>query len=334
MQTRFPYLKSEARSMWRLFGHLDATKRRLVRLSLDPGCGVASFCGCLTQCCQSKGHPMLIRYGYDFTLYCDQPTPVVTMVSARPERAADIIQPEHHTRSPDVPEQVYLDSFGNICRRFTAPAGETRLHGVGVMHDSGALDRVYPDAQEHAVADLPDEALMYLLSSRYCEVDRLSQIAWNMFGHLAPGWGRVQAICDYVHGHIRFNYQDARNTRTAFDAWQEGRGVCRDFAHLAITLCRCMNIPTRYVNGQLGDFGVPVNGPMDYAAWMEVYLGGRWHTFDPRNNMRRIGRIVIAYGRDAVDVPMITSFGPHSLRNFTVITDEVTEDSMAQTAAQ
>ncbi|MDO8885238.1 transglutaminase family protein [Pseudotabrizicola sp.] len=274
---------------------------------------------------------MLIRYGYDFTLYCARETPVVTMVSARTERAGDMLCPEVHTRFPDVEEEIYTDSFGNICRRFNAPSGVIRLHGVGYMRDSGLLDPVTPDAPEHDVSDLPDEALMYLLSSRYCEVDRMSQLAWDLFGNTAPGWGRVQAICDYVHGHIRFNYQDARNTRSAFDAWQEGRGVCRDFAHLAITLCRCMNIPARYVNGQLGDFGIPYTAdPMDYAAWMEVYLGGAWHTFDPRNNKRRIGRIVIAYGRDAVDVPMITSFGPHLLQSFTVITDEVSEADLAQ----
>ena len=278
---------------------------------------------------------MLIRYGYDFTLFCEQETPVVTMVSARPERMRDMARPEVHIRDPNVAEEVYTDSFGNICRRFTAPAGVIRLQGEGFIYDSGALDPVSPEAKEHLVSDLPDEALMYLLSSRYCEVDRLSQVAWDLFGHLPPGWSKVQAICDYVHGHIRFNYGDARNNRTAYDAWQEGRGVCRDFAHLAITLCRAMNIPARYVNGQLGDFGIPYTGdPMDYAAWMEVYLGGAWHTFDPRNNKRRIGRIVVAYGRDAVDVPMITSFGPHVLQSFTVITDEVFEDDMSQEAAQ
>ncbi|MDR7125094.1 transglutaminase family protein [Pseudotabrizicola sp. 4114] len=278
---------------------------------------------------------MLIRYGYDFTLFCEQETPVVTMVSARPELSGNMARPEVHTRSPDVAEEIYTDSFGNICRRFTAPAGLIRLQGEGFMHHSGALDPVTPEAQEHPVSDLPDEALMFLLSSRYCEVDRLSQVAWDLFGHLPPGWSKVQAICDYVHGHIRFNYGDARNTRTAYDAWQEGRGVCRDFAHLAITLCRAMNIPARYVNGQLGDFGIPyTTDPMDYAAWMQVYLGGAWHTFDPRNNKRRIGRIVIAYGRDAVDVPMITSFGQHELRSFRVITDEVRESSMSQEAAQ
>jgi len=266
---------------------------------------------------------MLIRYGYDFTLVCDQPTPVVMMVSARPERAADMVRPEWHRSDPPVPQDVYHDSFGNICRRILAPAGQIRLQGEGQMRDTGLPDPVALEAQEHPVAELPDEALMYLLSSRYCEVDRLSQLAWDLFGQCAPGWGRVQAICDYVHAHIRFDYADARSTRTAYDAWQEGRGVCRDFAHLAITLCRCMNIPARYVNGQLGDFGIPYTpDPMDYAASMEVYLGGAWHGFDPRNNTRRIGRIVVAYGRDAVDVPMITSFGPHRLTAFTVITDE------------
>jgi transglutaminase-like putative cysteine protease len=166
---------------------------------------------------------------------------------------------------------------------------------------------------------------MFLLGSRYCETDRLSQTAWDLFGMVAPGWPRVQAICDYVHRHIRFDYQQARSTRTAHDAWLERVGVCRDFAHLAIAFCRCMNIPTRYVNGYMGDIGVPITGPMDFSAWMEVFLEGRWHTFDPRNNRPRIGRIVVAYGRDAADVPLIHSFGPHILESFLVWTDPIAD---------
>ena len=177
--------------------------------------------------------------------------------------------------------------------------------------------------RETPVANLPDHVLMYLLGSRYCETDKLSQLAWDLFGNVQPGFTRVQAICDYVHNHIRFDYQNARYTRTAHEGWQEQTGVCRDFAHLAITLCRCMNIPTRYVNGYLGDIGVPVTGLMDFAAWMEVYLDGAWHTFDARNNKPRIGRIVVAYGRDAADVPLIHSFGPHILQKFLVVTDAV-----------
>ncbi|MFT4149564.1 MAG: transglutaminase family protein [Paracoccaceae bacterium] len=267
---------------------------------------------------------MLIRYGYDFTVNCPQPTPMVCLVSARPEHRAQLAAPEVHRTFPDVPGRFFSDSFGNLCWRFTAPAGDLRLSGEGLIHDDGLPDPEHRDAIEHPVEDLPDEALTYLLGSRYCETDLLAPVAWNLFGHLAPGWDRVQAIVDHVNGHIRFNYHDARPTRTAHEAWVEGRGVCRDFAHLAIAFCRCLNIPARYVNGHLGDIGIPFNpDPMDYAAWMEVYLGGRWHTFDPRNNARRIGRIVVARGRDATDVPMITSFGPHWLKNFTVVTHEV-----------
>lgn len=270
---------------------------------------------------------MLIRYGYDIIIQCPQPTPIVTLVSARPECTADMIAPEVHHLSQPLKETVYIDMFGNICRRFVAPAGDLTLTGEGVIRDDGRPDSAHPDAMEHPVADLPDETLLYLLGSRYCETDKLSQIAWNLFGQTPPGWERVQAICDYVHNHIRFNYNDARATRTALEAWQEGRGVCRDFAHLAIAFCRCMNIPARYVNGHLGDIGVPVSlDPMDYAAWMEVYLGGEWHMFDARNNTPRIGRIVISRGRDAADVPMITSFGQHLLTRFHVICEEI-EDS-------
>jgi transglutaminase-like putative cysteine protease len=181
-------------------------------------------------------------------------------------------------------------------------------------------------AQQHEVRDLPEETLVFLLGSRYCETDLLSDIAWSLFGHTQPGWARVQAICDFVHNHISFNYQNARSTRTAWDAFNERTGVCRDFAHLAITFCRCLNIPARYCTGYLGDIGIPPPyGVMDFAAWMEVYIDGTWHTFDPRNNVPRIGRVLIARGRDAVDVAIATTFGPNTLQSFTVWTDEIPE---------
>jgi transglutaminase-like putative cysteine protease len=192
-----------------------------------------------------------------------------------------------------------------------------------VIEDSGEVDVVSPEVQQTPVSALPDEALLYLMGSRYCETDRLSQIAWNLFGGTTPGWARVQAICDFANQRIAFDYQNARSTRTAYEAYEERTGVCRDYAHLAIALCRCMNIPARYVNGYLGDIGVPVRDPMDFSAWMEVYLGDRWWTFDPRNNIPRIGRIVVARGRDAADVAMLTSFGSHILNRFTVWTFEV-----------
>ena len=266
---------------------------------------------------------MLIRYGYEITVDCAQPTAMICMMSVQAERLQDLTAPEAATATPYVPMQTYHDSYGNLCRRLVAPAGELTLWGDATIQDPGHHDPVYADAQESPVAALPNEVLLFLLGSRYCETDRLSQTAWDMFGHLAPGWSRVQAICDFVHGHIAFDYQKARATRSAFEAFEERVGVCRDYAHLAVALCRCMNIPARYVNGHLGDIGVPVVDPMDFSAWIEVYLGGRWMTFDPRNNVPRIGRIVIARGRDAADVPMITTFGPHILKTFRIWTYEV-----------
>lgn len=268
---------------------------------------------------------MLIRYGYDITITCPQSVPIVTMLAPLPERQVDIRVADVVTTFPEVSSSTYSDLFGNVCRRFLAPAGDLQIWGDGQIDDTGAQDPVFSDAKEVPVAELPDECLLYLIGSRYCETDRLSQIAWDRFGQIAPGWGRVQSICDFVHGHIKFGYQDARSTRTALDAYEEQIGVCRDYAHLAIALCRCMNIPARYVNGHLGDIGVPILDPMDYSAWIEVYLGDRWMTFDPRNNIPRIGRIVVARGRDAADVPLIMSFGPHVLKSFRVWTYEVQE---------
>lgn len=267
---------------------------------------------------------MQIRFGYELTVHCEQPTPMVCLMEIRPERRGDLVAPERLVSTPAVPTHTYLDMFGNVCRRFTAPAGEFSLWADAVVSDPGTHDPTFPDAAEIPVQDLPDECLAYLLGSRYCETDRLSQVAWDRFENVDPGWSRVQAICDFVHDHLTFDYMKARATRTALEAYDERVGVCRDYAHLAITLCRCMNIPARYVNGHLGDIGVPILDPMDFSAWMEVYLGGRWHVFDPRNNMPRIGRIVVARGRDAADVPLINSFGPHVLKNFRVWTYDVT----------
>ena len=269
---------------------------------------------------------MLIRYGYEITISCTRPTPFVCMMSLQADRLQDLRAPETATATPFVPMTTYHDMYGNLCRRLVAPTGDLVLRGDATIRDSGDLDPVFPEAEQSPVEALPDAVLVYLLGSRYCETDRLSQAAWDMFGHIEPGWGRVQAICDFVHGHIRFDYQQARATRSAFEAFQEKVGVCRDFAHLAVALCRCMNIPARYVNGHLGDIGVPIVDPMDFSAWMEVFIGGAWRTFDPRNNVRRIGRIVIARGRDAADVAMITSFGPHWLKGFKVWTYEVPEE--------
>ena len=267
---------------------------------------------------------MLIRYGYDITVSCMQPTPMLTLLSPRPERQADVRSPDVVVMQPEIATTTYQDLFGNICRRFVAPVGDLQIWGDGTVEDSGLHDIAYPDAEEIPVEELPDACLVYLMGSRYCETDKLSQIAWDAFGHIAPGWGRVQAICDFVHERITFGYHNARSTRTALDAYEERIGVCRDYAHLAIALCRCMNIPARYVNGHLGDIGVKLLNPMDFSAWIEVYLSGGWVTFDPRNNIPRIGRIIVAYGRDAADVPLINSFGPHFLKSFRVWTYDVT----------
>ncbi|AUX77618.1 transglutaminase-like protein [Sinorhizobium fredii] len=252
---------------------------------------------------------MLIRYGYEITLNFQQPTALVCLLSVHKDRAADIRVPETTFAAPDVPTSTYRDLFGNRCRRLVAPAGDLTIWGDATISDDGKPDKVLPAAQELPVPELPDDCLAYLMGSRYCETDRLSQSAWDRFGAVAPGWGRVQAICDFVHDHIRFDYTQARSTRTAFEVFHERVGVCRDFAHLAVTLCRCLNIPARYINGHLGDIGVQVVDPMDFSAWIEVFLDDGWHTFDPRNNTPRVGRIVVARGRDAADVPSSTRSG-------------------------
>ncbi|MET3776623.1 transglutaminase-like putative cysteine protease [Rhizobium alvei] len=262
------------------------------------------------------------------TLSCQQPTALVCLLSVHQDRAADIRVPETTFTNPDIATSTYLDLFGNRCRRLVAPVGDLTIWGDATIWDSGKLDDYLPLARELAVWDLPDDCLVYLTGSRYCETDRLSQVAWDMFGNINPGWGRVQAICDFVNNHIHFDYMQARSTRTAFETFQERVGVCRDFAHLALAFCRCLNIPARYVNGHLGDIGVPVVDPMDFSAWIEVYLDGAWRTFDPRNNTPRIGRIVVARGRDAADIPLINSFGPHILKSFRVWTYQVPEPGL------
>jgi transglutaminase-like putative cysteine protease len=223
-----------------------------------------------------------------------------------------------------VRQEQYRDGFGNWCTRLKAPAGRFRIWADTIVNDSGQPEEAAPLAQQIAPEDLPEETLVFLLGSRYCETDQLSDVAWRLFEHTPMGWGRVQAICDFVHRHVTFGYEYASPTKTALDTYKEGRGVCRDYAHLAIALCRCMNIPARYCTGYLGDIGVPpVAAPMDFAGSFEAYLGHRWYTFDPRNNARRIGRVLIARGRDAADVAINTTFGPNTLETFFVRTEEV-----------
>lgn len=266
---------------------------------------------------------MLINYGYEITVSVASPTPMICLLDIHPERRADI-RAETLRTQPLVPTSIYIDMFGNQCRRLLAPAGDLTLRLDGTIADSGLQDPVAAQGEEIPVQNLPSDVLVFLLGSRYCETDKLSQSAWDMFGAMSPGWGRVQAITDYVHKRLTFSYQHARATRTALEAHEECVGVCRDFVHLLITFCRCLNIPARYVNGYLGDIGVPpYPAPMDFSAWVEVFLGNRWYAFDPRHNAPRIGRIVVARGRDATDVPLVHSFGPHLLKSFKVWTDEV-----------
>jgi transglutaminase-like putative cysteine protease len=269
---------------------------------------------------------MKIRFGYELLYNCPQPVPMILMLHVHPSRIPDLLVPDRMVTDPAVPLDTYMDSFGNTCTRILAPAGTMRLTADALIQDSGLPEPEFTHAQEHPVESLPHEALVYLLGSRYCETERLMDEAWRLFGSVTPGWGRVQAVCDFANSHISFGYHFARPTKTAAEAYAERQGVCRDFAHLAITLLRCLNIPARYCTGYLGDIGVPVaDAPMDYAGWLEAYIGGAWHTFDPRNNARRIGRILIARGRDAADVAISTAFGPNYLQVFRVWTDEVKE---------
>lgn len=274
---------------------------------------------------------MLIRLGYQIGLELPQPTPVVTALEIHPDRKRDLRWESGFIASPHIPTHTYTDAYGNRCRRFIAPAGLVTMRYDAVVEDSGLLDEVNPDAGDTAIEDLPDASIGYMLGSRYCETDHLGGLAWSLFGHVPPGWARVQAICDYVHNHLSFGYGYARSTRTAAQAHEERVGVCRDFAHLAIAFCRCMNIPARYVNGYLGDINVPADpAPMDFSAWFEAYLGGKWYTFDARHNKPRTGRVVIARGRDATDVPLVHTFGPHQLTKFEVWTYE--QDALTSAA--
>ena len=267
---------------------------------------------------------MRIRAGFDIAFECPAPTPMVLMLSIRPEREADLLAPQTLANSRGAPMSHYRDGFGNVCTRVVAPPGEIAFTADFVVQDSGLPDALTPDAVQHEIADLPDEVLVYLLGSRYCETDLLGDLAWSLFGHLEPGWNKVQAIVDYAHKRIRFSYPEAKPTRTAHIAHDEQVGVCRDYAHLAVTLCRCMNIPARYCTGYLGDIGVPpANAAMDFSAWFQVYLGGAWHTWDARHNTPRIGRILMAYGRDATDAAITTSFGSARLLRFDVVTEEL-----------
>jgi len=267
---------------------------------------------------------MLIQLGYDIRFQTSLSIPVIALLNVHPSRRNDLREPDVLRTEPQLPMEEYIDTFGNACARFVAPPGEFRLHNSFVIEDSGQPDPVNPNAQQAPVDQLPADVLRFLLASRYCETDLLYNTAFRMFGNTAPGWARVQAICDWVHEHVTFGYSFARSSKSAVEVLSERKGVCRDFQHLAIAFCRCMNIPARYATGYLGDIGVPISdSPMDFSAWFEAYLDGRWWTFDARHNMPRIGRVLMAVGRDAADVAITTSFGNTTLTQFTILTDEV-----------
>ena len=267
---------------------------------------------------------LVIRVGFEMEYECPGPTPMILTLNIHHSRAPDLLCPDILHTSPAVPMTAYRDMFGNWCSRIVAPPGRFVLSTDALINDSGLPDVVAPWAMQVPVEQLPEETLVYLLGSRYCETDQLSETAWQLFGHGPTGWARVQAICDFVHRHIEFGYHHARRTRTAWEAYNEGQGVCRDYAHLAIAFCRCMNIPARYCTGYLGDIRIPpIPAPMDFAGWFEAFLGDRWYTFDARNNTPRMGRVLMARGRDACDVALASTFGPNTLTRFTVRAVEV-----------
>ena len=267
---------------------------------------------------------MKIRIGYEIIYDCPQPTPMILTLNVHYTRVSDLIIPDHLISDPPVPLTAYRDNYGNWCSRIIAPSGQLKLSADALIRDTGRPDMVNFGARQTPVENLPDDTLIFLLGSRYCETDRLSETAWQLFDKSPTGWARVQTICDFVNRHLTFGYQHANRTKTALEAYQDRTGVCRDYAHLAITFCRCMNIPARYCTGYLGDIGMPPPyGVMDFAGWFEAYLDGSWYTFDARNNIPRIGRVLIARGRDAADVAICSTFGPNNLVSFKIRTDEV-----------
>jgi transglutaminase-like putative cysteine protease len=270
---------------------------------------------------------MNMRIGYEIVYDCPQPTPMILTLNVHYTRVSDLCAPDNMVTDPPVALNGYRDSFGNWCTRIVAPKGQIKLSTDAIIRDSGLADEVVSEAKQIAVEKLPDETLVFLLGSRYCETDRLSETAWQLFEKSPNGWGRVQAICDFVHQHLKFGYEHASRTKTALEAYQAGTGVCRDYAHLAITFCRCMNIPARYCTGYLSDIGMPPPyGVMDLAGWFEAYLDGNWYTFDARNNIPCYGRVLIARGRDAADVAISNTFGPNNLLSFKIRADEVSVD--------
>lgn len=268
---------------------------------------------------------MLIRFGFEIDIECTTPVPMLLALSTHSELEGRLIGKDYVRVPQECRAMTYVDRFGNWITRIVAPGGSTKLWSDCVVEFDGQRDPQMLSARQHAISDLPNEVLSFLLASRYCDSDNLITQAWSLFGHCTEGWARVQAITQFVHQHVTFGYQFGRANKTASEVFREKSGVCRDFAHLSISLCRAMNIPARYASGYLGDIGVPYSGAGDFCAWFEVYLGGRWHTFDARYNMPRAGRILMVRGADAADVAMITSFGDYQLKYFRVWTDQLAD---------
>ena len=274
---------------------------------------------------------MLIRTGYDLRFECEAPVPMLALLNVRPERHGDLRTPEVLKTDPPIPVHQYEDHFGNVCSRFVVPEGGVTLSADFVIEDSGEPDPVAKDAEQLPIEDLPDDVMQFLLNSRYCEVSKLIDEAWDIAKDHPPGWKRVQALVTAAHERIEFDYMKASTEHSARSVFDQRFGVCRDFAHLAITLCRAANIPARYCTGYLGDLGIdPMDDPMDFSAWFEAYLGGKWYTFDARHNKPRIGRIVMARGRDATDAALTTQFGAATLAKFRVHTDEVADTDLSR----
>ncbi len=274
---------------------------------------------------------MLIRAGYNLRFETEVSVPMLALLHVRPERQQDLRTPEILETEPKVPVQTYIDHFGNVCSRFTLPPGSTTLSVDFVIEDSGQPDPVAPNATQSLVEELPNDVMQFLFSSRYCEVSKLADEAWDIAKRTETGWERAEALVTAAHERIEFDYMKASTQHTARSAYDQRFGVCRDFAHLGITLCRAANIPARYCTGYLGDIGIdPVDYPMDFSAWFEAYLGGRWYTFDARHNKPRIARIVMARGRDATDTALTTQFGAARLAHFHVHTDEVADTKITR----
>jgi transglutaminase-like putative cysteine protease len=281
-------------------------------------------------CLEIGASEMLIEYGYNIEIELLQPSAIILAMDVHCSERQKIVRESQLKVSQDVIIEPFIDRNGNMLRRLEALPGLLSVQLSGIFTCGGEADVVNHSADLWPVARLPPEVLPFLRGSRYCETDLLSDFAWEKFGLIQGGWARVQAICDFVHQHVTFSYAAACPTRSAQQVLNERVGVCRDFTHLAIALCRCLNIPARYCNGYLGDIGVPPDpAPMDFNAWLEVFLEGRWYTFDARHNVPRIGRILIARGRDAVDVPMIVSFGRHNLHRFSVVTEQIEDRAVA-----